>query len=230
MGFIISAILVALSVLPLFLFKKSPPKYAERLRLDSSENSELNEELINNSTTSSQMSFGGSITGKVQYNILIKFKLREFSPLTRSVAAWLQRRHGISSPGCGIKYNYRLWNFSGSSNGPIHISKNLYWDQKKCHNFFNWFLIEIVFWTFKELPRTIFRQISNSIFTLISLSMCCEFTIVVAFLTYMSKYLQDQFSIDASISAIICGGILLPARVQTFFIENLMKLIFREIL
>ena len=84
MGFIISAILVALSVLPLFLFKKSPPKYAERLRLDSSENSELNEELINNSTTSSQMSFGGSITGKVQ---LLKFRIREFYPLTRSVAA-----------------------------------------------------------------------------------------------------------------------------------------------
>ena len=41
--------------------------------------------------------------------------------------------------------------------------------------------------------------------------MCCEFTIVVAFLTYMPKYLQDQFSIDASISAIICGAILLPA-------------------
>ena len=87
MGFIISAILVALSVLPLFLFKKSPPKYAERLRLDSSENSELNEELINNSTTSSQMSFGGSITGKVQYNILLIFKSREFYRLTRSVAA-----------------------------------------------------------------------------------------------------------------------------------------------
>ena len=64
MGFIISAILVGLAVLPLFLFKKEPPRYEERLQL-SSDNSELNEELINNSTTSSQMSFGGSITGLV---------------------------------------------------------------------------------------------------------------------------------------------------------------------
>ena len=66
MGFLISAAFVALSTLPLFLFKKNPPKYAEIVTLNSSENSELNEELINNSTTSSQMSFGGSITGKVQ--------------------------------------------------------------------------------------------------------------------------------------------------------------------
>ena len=63
MGFILSAIFVGLSILPLFLFKREPPRYIERLQLDSSDNSELNEELINNSTTSSQMSFGGSITG-----------------------------------------------------------------------------------------------------------------------------------------------------------------------
>ena len=124
MGFIISSILIGLSALPLFLFKKEPPRYVERLQLDSSENSELNEELINNSTTSSQMSFGGSIT---------------------------------------------------------------------------------------ELPCILYRQICNPVFSLVTLSMCCEFTIVVAFLTYMPKYLQDQFTIDASISAIICGGILLPA-------------------
>ena len=67
MGFIISSILVLLSVLPLFLFRKEPPRYVEQLNLDSSDNSELNEELINNSTSSStatsQMSFGGSIKG-----------------------------------------------------------------------------------------------------------------------------------------------------------------------
>ncbi|CBY36926.1 unnamed protein product [Oikopleura dioica] len=122
LGYIISAIFVLLSLLPLFLFKKQPP--SNIVELNSSENSELNEELINQSTTSSQMSFGNSIT---------------------------------------------------------------------------------------DLPRNLMRQLSNKAFTLVTLTMCCEFTIVVSFLTFMPKYLQEQFSIDSSISALLCGGVLLPA-------------------
>ncbi|CAG5109571.1 Oidioi.mRNA.OKI2018_I69.chr2.g4091.t1.cds [Oikopleura dioica] len=122
LGYFIAAVFVFLSLLPMFLFKKQPP--SNIVELNSSENSELNEELINQSTTSSQMSFGNSI---------------------------------------------------------------------------------------KDLPRNLIKQLSNKAFTLVTLTMCCEFTIVVSFLTFMPKYLQEQFSIDSSISALLCGGVLLPA-------------------
>ena len=144
LGYIISAVFVLLSLLPLFLFKKEPP--SNIVELNSSENSELNEELINQSTTSSQMSFGNSITGKIRY--------------------LLEQQRG-----------YRA---------------------------------------FSDLPRNLMRQLSNKAFTLVTLTMCCEFTIVVSFLTFMPKYLQEQFSIDSSISALLCGGVLLPGLILFF--------------
>jgi len=95
LGYIISAIFVLLSLLPLFLFKKQPP--SNIVELNSSENSELNEELINQSTTSSQMSFGNSITGKFRY--FLKDMARSFFRSTSKLdaTAFKQSIHACDS-------------------------------------------------------------------------------------------------------------------------------------
>jgi organic anion transporter 5A len=114
-----------LASLPLFLFKASPPSNMKPIEVGSNtSDSEVNEELINNSTASSQMSFGSSIT---------------------------------------------------------------------------------------ELPSLLMNMFGNKIFMAVTFTSCSEFSIVVAFLTFMPKYIQDQFSVDPSVAAIMCGGILLPA-------------------
>ena len=101
---------IVITSIPLFFYKATPPRdliVAETVDGDS----ELNEELINNSTASSQMSFGSSI-----------------------------------------------W----------------------------------------ELPSLLMSMLKNHVFIIVTLIMCCEFSIVVAFMTFMPKYIQDQFSMDPS--------------------------------
>ena len=49
-----------------------------------------------------------------------------------------------------------------------------------------------------ELPSLVWNMIRNKVFMIVTLTSCSEFSIVVAFLTFMPKYIQDQFSIDPS--------------------------------
>ena len=63
----------------------------------------------------------------------------------------------------------------------------------------------------RDMPMTTWRLISNPIFLFITLSATCEFTIVTAFMTFVPKYLEAQFSIAASTAAITCGAVLVPS-------------------
>ena len=136
MGFIIATGAIVVTSIPLFFYKADPPRDIGTEVEDA--DSELNEELINNSTASSQMSFGSSIWE------LPALLLRKEDPKLSS---------------------YRT---SFESN----------------------VLIQFV----DLLPS----MIKNHVFIIVTLIMCCEFSIVVAFMTFMPKYIQDQFSIDSS--------------------------------
>jgi len=63
----------------------------------------------------------------------------------------------------------------------------------------------------RDMPMTTWRLISNPVFLFITLSATCEFTIVTAFMTFVPKYLEAQFSIAASTAAITCGAVLVPS-------------------
>lgn len=59
-----------------------------------------------------------------------------------------------------------------------------------------------------ELPSLVWNMIRNKVFMIVTLTSCSEFSIVVAFLTFMPKYIQDQFSIDPSKVRILIWAIL----------------------
>ena len=59
-----------------------------------------------------------------------------------------------------------------------------------------------------ELPSLVWNMIRNKVFMIVTLTSCSEFSIVVAFLTFMPKYIQDQFSIDPSKVSILIWAIL----------------------
>jgi organic anion transporter 5A len=62
-----------------------------------------------------------------------------------------------------------------------------------------------------DMPRSIWNLVSNQVFLLVTLSASCEFTIITAFMTFIPKYLEAQFSIAASTAAILCGSVLVPS-------------------
>ena len=63
----------------------------------------------------------------------------------------------------------------------------------------------------RSIPSTIWDLVKNKVFLFITLSASCEFTIITAFMTYIPKYLEAQFSIAASKAALLCGSVLVPS-------------------
>ena len=65
-----------------------------------------------------------------------------------------------------------------------------------------------------ELPSLVWNMIRNKVFMIVTLTSCSEFSIVVAFLTFMPKYIQDQFSIDPSKVSIFIKHLCLWSSLQ----------------
>ncbi|XP_031435258.1 solute carrier organic anion transporter family member 5A1-like [Clupea harengus] len=63
----------------------------------------------------------------------------------------------------------------------------------------------------KELPRAAFRILSNVTFLFMSLSYTAECAIVTAFITFIPKFIESQFSIPASSASIYTGLIIVPS-------------------
>nr|XP_039263611.1 solute carrier organic anion transporter family member 5A1-like [Styela clava] len=63
----------------------------------------------------------------------------------------------------------------------------------------------------KDLPRAFFSLLSNPIFLCITVTATLEFSIVTAFLTFVPKYLQNQFGVDPSQASIYTGVVLVPS-------------------
>ncbi|XP_041927291.1 solute carrier organic anion transporter family member 5A1-like [Alosa sapidissima] len=63
----------------------------------------------------------------------------------------------------------------------------------------------------KELPRAAFRILSNVTFLFMSLSYTAECAIVTAFITFIPKFIESQFSIPASSASIYTGVIIVPS-------------------
>lgn len=65
--------------------------------------------------------------------------------------------------------------------------------------------------TMSDMPLTIWSLIKNKVFLFVTLSASCEFTIITAFMTFIPKYLEAQFSLAASTAALLCGSVLVPS-------------------
>lgn len=65
----------------------------------------------------------------------------------------------------------------------------------------------------KELPRSLWRLLSNPIYLITSLGICCEISIVSGFILFLPKYLETQFGLSKSFANLLTGGIGIPGAV-----------------
>ena len=56
-----------------------------------------------------------------------------------------------------------------------------------------------------ELPRSLWRLLSNPIYLITSLGICCEISIVSGFILFLPKYLETQFGLSKSFANVLTG-------------------------
>ncbi|KAI1285077.1 Solute carrier organic anion transporter family member 5A1 [Halotydeus destructor] len=76
----------------------------------------------------------------------------------------------------------------------------------------------------KDIPRSMWRLLSNPIFMVTCLGACMELSIVNGFLVFLPKYLETQFTISKSEANLFAGGIAVPGACVGIFLGGyLMK-------
>ena len=61
-----------------------------------------------------------------------------------------------------------------------------------------------------DLPRCIWKLITNWIFLVSCLAACCELVIVSGFIVFLPKYLETQFNLSKSEASMLTGGTAIP--------------------
>ena len=61
-----------------------------------------------------------------------------------------------------------------------------------------------------DLPRSIWKLITNWIFLVSCLGACCELVIVSGFIVFLPKYLETQFNLSKSEASMLTGGTAIP--------------------
>ncbi|GAB1599393.1 solute carrier organic anion transporter family member 5A1-like [Argonauta hians] len=67
--------------------------------------------------------------------------------------------------------------------------------------------------TIKDIPKSIWLLLKNSIYLITCLGICCEFSIVSGFVTFLPKYFETQFGSSTSVANLFTGGIGIPGAV-----------------
>lgn len=62
----------------------------------------------------------------------------------------------------------------------------------------------------KDIPLSMWRLISNPIYTVTCLGACMELMIVSGFIVFLPKYLETQFSLGKSQASVFTGSIAIP--------------------
>ena len=56
-----------------------------------------------------------------------------------------------------------------------------------------------------DIPKSIWLLLKNSIYLITSLGICCEFSIVSGFVTFLPKYFETQFGSSTSVANLFTG-------------------------
>ncbi|XP_060076397.1 solute carrier organic anion transporter family member 5A1-like [Ylistrum balloti] len=67
--------------------------------------------------------------------------------------------------------------------------------------------------TIKDIPRSILNLLTNKIYLITCLGICCEISIVSGFVVFLPKYLETQFGTSKSVANLFTGGIGIPGAV-----------------
>jgi organic anion transporter 3A len=62
----------------------------------------------------------------------------------------------------------------------------------------------------KDIPRSIWKLLTNKIYIITCMGACMELIIVSGFIVFLPKYLETQFNLDKSTASMFTGGIAIP--------------------
>ena len=76
----------------------------------------------------------------------------------------------------------------------------------------------------KDIPKSIWRLLTNKIYIVTCLGACMELIIVSGFIVFLPKYLETQFNLGKSMASMFTGGIAIPgACIGIFFGGYILK-------
>ncbi|KAM9330944.1 solute carrier organic anion transporter family member 4C1 [Gastrophryne carolinensis] len=64
---------------------------------------------------------------------------------------------------------------------------------------------------FKDFPLSLWLMVKNPVLMALTFSSCADAFITTGFATFLPKFIENQFSLTSSFSAILGGGVLIPA-------------------
>lgn len=70
----------------------------------------------------------------------------------------------------------------------------------------------------KDIPLSMWRLVSNPIYTVTCLGACMELMIVSGFIVFLPKYLETQFSLGKSQASVMVGSIAIPGACMGIFL------------
>ncbi|CAH2297106.1 solute carrier organic anion transporter family member 4C1 [Pelobates cultripes] len=65
--------------------------------------------------------------------------------------------------------------------------------------------------SFKDFPMALWLMMKNPVLISLTLASCADALIITGFAAFLPKYIENQFSLTSSFSAILGGGVLIPA-------------------
>merc|ERR1719420_1330912 len=76
----------------------------------------------------------------------------------------------------------------------------------------------------KDIPRSVWKLLTNKIYLVTCLGACMELIIVSGFIVFLPKYLETQFNLSKSMASMFTGGIAIPgACIGIFFGGYILK-------
>ncbi|KAG8456343.1 hypothetical protein GDO86_002213 [Hymenochirus boettgeri] len=65
--------------------------------------------------------------------------------------------------------------------------------------------------SFKDFPMSLLLMVKNPVLISLTLASCSDGFITTGFATFLPKFIENQFSLTSSFSAVLGGGVLIPA-------------------
>lgn len=76
----------------------------------------------------------------------------------------------------------------------------------------------------KDIPRSMWKLLTNKIYMITCMGACMELIIVSGFIIFLPKYLETQFNLGKSMASMFTGGIAIPgACIGIFFGGYILK-------
>ena len=69
----------------------------------------------------------------------------------------------------------------------------------------------------KDIPRSVWKLLTNKIYLVTCLGACMELIIVSGFIVFLPKYLETQFNLSKSMASMFTGGIAIPGNFFQLF-------------